>query len=113
MPPTIAPISGMMMSATSELTILPKAVPMMTPTARSTTLPLIANSRNSRKMLIDAGSRVADLEDLELFLAGGRAQRHGVALARLDQRLGDGRDPRHDAARRIHFVQAEDRDFTY
>src|SRR5512142_1963525 len=37
----------MMMSATSESTILPNAAPMMTPTARSTTLPLTANSRNS------------------------------------------------------------------
>ena len=40
----IAPMIGMMMSATSEVTIAPKAAPMMTPTARSTTLPLIANS---------------------------------------------------------------------
>src|ERR1700688_3682927 len=38
---------GMMISPTSELTIAPKATPMMMPTARSTTLPFIANSRNS------------------------------------------------------------------
>src|SRR3954454_4996423 len=38
---------GMMMSLTIEVTIAPKAAPMMTPTARSTTLPFIANSRNS------------------------------------------------------------------
>src|SRR6201747_2726958 len=38
---------GMMMSPTSEVTMPPKAAPMMTPTARSTTLPFIANSRNS------------------------------------------------------------------
>src|SRR5215475_14168333 len=38
---------GMMMSPTSEVTIAPKAAPMMTPTARSTTLPFMANSRNS------------------------------------------------------------------
>src|SRR5258708_28835742 len=38
---------GMMTSPTSEVTMLPKAAPMMTPTARSTTLPFIANSRNS------------------------------------------------------------------
>src|SRR6476620_7537178 len=37
----------MMMSLTSESTILPNAPPMMTPTARSTTLPLTANSLNS------------------------------------------------------------------
>src|ERR1700676_3435110 len=38
---------GMMMSATIEVTIAPNAAPMMTPTARSTTLPFIAKSRNS------------------------------------------------------------------
>src|SRR5712691_12929276 len=38
---------GMMMSPTSEVTIAPKAAPMMIPTARSTTLPFSANSRNS------------------------------------------------------------------
>src|SRR5262245_28694185 len=37
----------MMTSPTSESTILPKAPPMMTPTARSITLPLTANSLNS------------------------------------------------------------------
>src|SRR4249920_3345761 len=42
---------GMMMSPTSEVTIAPKAAPMMTPTARSTTLPFMANSRNSFSML--------------------------------------------------------------
>src|ERR1700712_1464966 len=43
----MAPMIGMMTSPTSEVTIAPKAAPMMTPTARSTTLPFIANSRNS------------------------------------------------------------------
>src|SRR5688572_13191428 len=42
---------GMITSPTSEVTIAPKAAPMMTPTARSTTLPFIANSRNSFSML--------------------------------------------------------------
>ena len=32
---------GMKMSSTREATILPKAAPMMTPTARSNALPLI------------------------------------------------------------------------
>src|SRR5215475_12535761 len=40
-------MTGMMMSPTSEVTMAPNAAPMMTPTARSTTLPFIANSRNS------------------------------------------------------------------
>src|SRR5947199_6773281 len=46
-PPTMRPTTGMIRSLTSESTILPNAAPMITPTARSTTLPLIANSRNS------------------------------------------------------------------
>src|ERR1043166_6315685 len=37
----------MMISATTELTIAPKAAPMITPTARSTTLPRMANFLNS------------------------------------------------------------------
>ena len=45
-----SPTGGMMTSLTSEVTIVPKAAPMMTPTARSTTLPRIANSLNSLNM---------------------------------------------------------------
>src|SRR3954463_13981651 len=41
------PTTGMTRSFTRESTILPNAAPMMTPTARSTTLPFTANSRNS------------------------------------------------------------------
>src|SRR6202012_1580500 len=41
---------GMMMSPTSELTMAPNAAPMTTPTARSTTLPRIANFLNSSNM---------------------------------------------------------------
>ncbi|MND00311.1 hypothetical protein D3C83_188720 [compost metagenome] len=51
MPPVANPIIGMMMSATSEVTIAPNAAPMMRPTARSTTFPRIANSRNSLNKL--------------------------------------------------------------
>ncbi len=43
-------MGGMMMSFTSELTMLPNAAPMMTPTARSATLPRNANSLNSSRM---------------------------------------------------------------
>src|SRR5436305_14095240 len=46
-PPKTAPTSGMIMSLTRESTILPKAAPMITPTARSTTFPFSAKSRNS------------------------------------------------------------------
>src|SRR5215211_255826 len=41
------PMIGIMMSLTIESMILPKAAPMMTPMARSTTLPRIANFLNS------------------------------------------------------------------
>src|SRR5579859_5319795 len=41
------PMGGIMMSSTSEVTIFPKDAPMITPTARSITLPRIANSLNS------------------------------------------------------------------
>src|ERR1051326_2634405 len=43
-------MGGVMMSLTSELTMLVKAAPMTTPTARSTTLPRMANFLNSEKM---------------------------------------------------------------
>src|SRR5689334_15800224 len=46
-PPSTLPIGGITTLSTSEETILPKAAPMITPTARSTTLPLLMNSRNS------------------------------------------------------------------
>src|ERR1700730_200008 len=42
---------GMMMSATKDVTIEPNAAPMMTPTARSTTLPRIANFLNSPSII--------------------------------------------------------------
>src|SRR5262249_32216534 len=40
-------MSGMTISPTSELTIAPNAAPIITPTARSTTLPRMANFLNS------------------------------------------------------------------
>src|SRR5260221_711621 len=48
--PRIRPRGGISTSLTSEVTILPNAAPMMSPTARSTTLPRIAKSRNSFSM---------------------------------------------------------------
>src|SRR6185295_6226165 len=50
------PIAGMMRSVTSESTILPKATPMMTPIARSTTLPRIANFLNSCSIVSSVAS---------------------------------------------------------
>src|SRR5437763_16878853 len=48
--PVTKAIGGMRTSFTSELTIPPNAAPMITPTARSMALPLIANSLNSFHM---------------------------------------------------------------
>jgi hypothetical protein len=45
-----APITGMKTSPTSESMILPNAAPMITPIARSTTLPRRANFLNSSSM---------------------------------------------------------------
>ena len=42
----------MITSPTKELTILPKAAPMMIPTAMSTTLPLTAKALNSCNKLM-------------------------------------------------------------
>src|SRR5471030_2228391 len=46
-PPISRPIGGMTTSPTNDETILPKAAPMMIPTAMSTTLPLTAKALNS------------------------------------------------------------------
>ena len=46
------PIGGIITSLTNDVTILPKAPPMMMPTAISTALPFRANSRNSLSMPI-------------------------------------------------------------
>src|SRR5262249_32155275 len=53
--------SGMMTLSTSDLMMVPKAAPMMTPTARSMTLPLKAKFLNSSNRLkaFFLGSRAA------------------------------------------------------
>ncbi len=52
MRPINIPIGGMIRSLTADVTILPNAAPMITPTARSMTLPRAAKSRNSFNMLM-------------------------------------------------------------
>lgn len=47
-PPARRLVIGIIMSLTSELTMAVKAPPTATPTARSTTLPRLINSLNSR-----------------------------------------------------------------
>src|SRR5260221_11590598 len=109
MPPIRAPTIGMISSATSDATILPNAVPVMTPTARSTTLHLTAKSRNSRSMLMGC-SRIVHLKDFELLLARRRVQPHHIAFARLDEAARDRAEPRHVALRRVDLVDADDGD---
>src|SRR5271170_4883906 len=110
-PPTTRLTTGMIRSLTSESTILPNAPPMITPTARSTTLPLTAKSRNSlmtdmsppprclrtraldRRFARFAGADAHDLLDVgnknlpvpDLSRAGGFQDRLDGAL---DQALG-------------------------
>ena len=51
--PTIIPIIGIKISLTKLVTIFPKAAPMITPTAKSTTLPRITNALNSSTNFIN------------------------------------------------------------
>src|SRR5580658_9361489 len=74
-PPVIRPIGGMMIWSTRLLTMAPKAAPMITPTARSTTLPRAMNSRNSLnigRLLFGVGVQplaqlLAALEERDVF----------------------------------------------
>lgn len=50
--PITLPTKGIIRSLTTEVTIRPNAAPMITPIARSMTLPLMANSLNSFSMVI-------------------------------------------------------------
>src|SRR5690606_32030691 len=111
-----APSTGMMMSATSDETILPNAVPMMTATARSTTLPFTAKSRNSFRIdmappllpLFDGV--VPDFEDLQALLPGRRTQRDAITFPGLEEGFCDGGNPGNAAGRRVDLVHAHDRD---
>src|SRR5882762_8004178 len=54
------PTAGMMTSPTSDVTILPNAVPIITPTARSMTFPRVANFLKEFKKFATRGN-VIDL----------------------------------------------------
>src|SRR5947208_2868589 len=58
-PPMRRPTTGMIRSFTSESTILPKAAPMITPTARSTTLPLSSVTVRPVTPISDSASRTS------------------------------------------------------
>src|SRR6201996_193082 len=61
-PPSASPIGGMITSLTREVTMPVKDAPMITPTARSRTLPRTANFLNSSNMfnaaLLKCGARL-------------------------------------------------------
>src|SRR5213076_3509992 len=76
---------------TRLLTISLKAAPMITPTARSTTLPRAMNSRNSEKMLIGADpppglAFVFDVQPLAQLLA--TLEERNVLGAHIDRFAG-------------------------
>src|SRR5436309_1487845 len=95
----MAPTIGMMMSPTSEVTMPPKAAPMMTPTARSTTLPFIANSRNSfsTRNPLSSTSRTGRLMTVTEGSVEQARMHHGIA-----DHLGRRRRHRHQ--RQTHFL---------
>ncbi|KAG0930935.1 hypothetical protein G6F40_014653 [Rhizopus arrhizus] len=91
--PISRPSGGMMIFSTSAVTILPKAAPITTPTARSMTLPRIANSLNS---VMSAGDHAVALghvlqsgteavAGLQRSHPGRGAHEHQVAGAQLPQ----------------------------
>src|SRR5439155_14581008 len=94
---------GMMMSATTELTIAPKAAPMMTPIARSTTLPRMANFLNSVSIASSSADPEPDQHQRHRNHGQHRRQQHRRAalLDRDVERLGEhegigrGRQRRH------------------
>src|SRR6185437_1639182 len=102
------PMIGMMMSVTSESTILPKAAPMITPMARSTTLPRNANFLNSWSMCISpsAYAKPDQQSRNRHHRKGGRKQNRGGVLLDLDtellgehERIGRGRQRGHHQRR--------------
>src|SRR5882724_7919972 len=74
--PRTRPSGGISTSLTSEVTILPNAAPMMRPTARSTTLPRIAKSRNSFSIShpLDRAHRIIAGSGIVLSLAEQRQE---------------------------------------
>src|SRR5512136_206888 len=100
------PIGGIRTSATSEVTMDPKAAPMMMPTAMSRTDPRMANSLNSLNMLTSwERFRPLYIERLaELSIMGDRKRgdpqagaAHGDEPDLLDRAGRGGRAGRHRA----------------
>src|SRR6201992_2181489 len=84
-PPNASPIGGMMMSLTSELTMPVKDAPMITPTARSMTLPRMANFLNSSSIILSRKNADRRLVQSPLPRQAGQppdANAHGQARQR-------------------------------
>src|ERR1700737_542037 len=60
-------MGGIKRSSTMEATIFPKAAPMITPTAKSTTLPRLMNALNSEKRLMESHASKLKRRDQALF----------------------------------------------
>src|SRR6185312_257954 len=94
MPPIRMPIGGMMMSLTSEVTILPNAPPITTATARSTTLPRMMKALKSFAKLIAFSFRGVTGSPLPCRgVHLGTLARHAQAAARSDDASFEYRNP--------------------
>jgi hypothetical protein len=73
----------MITSDTIELTILPNAPPMITPTAMSMALPRVANSLNSFSTLIEGPPLFSGFLLLLLFALSGKGLRRKLLMYRI------------------------------
>src|SRR5687768_659861 len=100
----MAPMTGMMMSATSDDTIAPNATPMMTPTARSTTLPRSANFLKSSSIAPLLSAFTERAIDTASYCLAGSVRRRQDTLRSVDQARVDHRV----AHRRLGLIAERD-----
>src|SRR6267142_1885985 len=105
-------MGGMRMSPTKDATILPKAAPMTTPTASSTTLPRMTNSLNSRSMEPSSRSAGAgsvglspeERRDIQVLFARHVGVRAGIGGHPPAPVLGRGGAAASGGARHVHHL---------
>src|SRR5262245_15804153 len=98
---------GVIRSFTTESTILPNAAPMMTPTARSITLPLTANSLNSCRIPIVI-PLVAAVGVAEFSRRGARCERRPLRSEQEQRRQSEeDEEPARVGASGNHYRRAE------